>query len=136
MIAHQTKAKKLSGTSLGEVTKQARKLFHELEKKTKRKVYIRSAYFNRQKIFFDNFWDHLYQKSPKERFRRLGYFKVAIELIEQSRQQPTCKINPNKPSERLYRFAGQTKEKEIFYVQIKEKIKSKSKYFMSVFSPE
>ena len=136
MIPYQTRAKLISGTSLSEVVKQTRLVFRDIERKSKRKAYIRSAYFNKEKVFFDNFWDHLHQKSPKERFKRLKYFKAAIELVENSRQQPTSKPNPNKKNELLHRFAGQTKTKEIFYVQIKENIKTKTMYLMSAFPPE
>jgi len=33
----------------------------------------------------------------------------------------------------LHRFAGLTKEKELFYVQVKKEKKSGKKYFMSCF---
>lgn len=42
-------------------------------------------------------------------------------------------INPNKKTEALHRFAGLTKDKELFYVQIKEDLRTDRKYFMSVF---
>jgi len=57
-------------------------------------------------------------------------------LIKNIRLEPTSKQNPNKPKEILHRFAGLTKDKEIFYVQIKEDKNTDKKYFMSVFSPE
>ena len=82
MISYQTTKKKLSGTSYSEVRKQAMIVFNQVKKKIKRKPYIRSAYFKKQKIFFDYFWSHLYQKSPAEKFKRLQYFEAAIELIK------------------------------------------------------
>ena len=111
-------------------------IFKEIERKTKRRPYVRSAYFNKQKVFFDYFWLHLFQKSPKQRFKRLKYFKASLELIKYSRNAPSIKSNPNKKDEILYRFAGLTREKELFYVQIKEDKKSDRKYFMSCFPPE
>ena len=78
MIPYSTKIKKLPGTSYSEVRKEALILFNQIKKKTKRKPYIRSAYFNKQKVFFDFFWQHLLQKSHKERVRRLKYFGVVI----------------------------------------------------------
>lgn len=42
-------------------------------------------------------------------------------------------INTSKEVEIFHRFEGITKEKEIFYVQIKENIKTDRKEFMSVF---
>jgi hypothetical protein len=136
MIPYQTKSNLLPGTNLGETARSARKIFREIEKSTKRRAYIRSAYFKKEKIFFDFFWDHLAQKSPRERLKRLKYFKVTIDLIEHSRNKPSFRENPNKKSETLYRFAGLTKEKLLFYVQIKEDKKTKRKYLMSCFPPE
>jgi hypothetical protein len=56
--------------------------------------------------------------------------------LRTTRQQPTTKKNPNKPSELLHRFAGVTPNNELFYVQVKEDTKTKRKDFMSVFPPE
>ena len=52
MIPYQTKTKKLPGTNYSEVKKEALILFNQIKKKTKRRSYIRSAYFNKQKIFY------------------------------------------------------------------------------------
>ncbi len=137
MIPYQTKTNKLSGTSLKEVKKNALIFYkREIEKSSKKQPYVRSAYFKKEKVFFNYFWEHIFQKSPKERFERLKYFKAAVDLVKNSRNQPTSKENPNKKAEILHRFAGLTRNKEIFYVQIKEDRKSKKKYFMSCFSPE
>lgn len=133
MIFYQTKVKKISGSSYLEVKKNADLIFNKIKSKTKRRPYIRSAYFNKQKIFFDYFWTHLFQKSFEERFRRLKYFSCAIDLIKNSKNEPKIFNNPMKESEVLYRFAGSTKHKELFYVQIKENIKNDRKYLMSVF---
>ena len=65
--------------------------------------------------------------------RRLRYFGVAIELLEKSRFEPKSKENPNKRSEIFHRFTGITKDREVFYVQVKENRKSGQKYFISVF---
>ena len=131
MIPYQTKEKKLSGTNYQKVMKRARQEFRSIKIKTKRRPYIRSAYFNKEKIFFDYFWSHLSQKPPKERFKRLQYFKAAVELIQYSNIQPTVKPNANRPKEMVYRFAGTTKDKKQFFVQIKDN-KGK-KFFMSCF---
>ena len=135
MIPHQTKTGKLPGTSYSEVRKQALSVFDKIKKSTKRNPYIRSAYFEREKVFFDYFWQHLLQKSHKERVRRLKYFACAIEVIRNSRNKPHIEVNRNRPSEILYRFGGLTKDKELFYVQIKED-RSQKKYFMSCFPIE
>lgn len=133
VIAYQTKAKKLSGTSYKEVHKKAQIAFSEIKRRTKRKPYVRSAYFHKQKIFFDFFWVHLRQKPIPEKIRRLKYFRTAIELIRHSRNHPYSMQNPNKKSEILHRFAGITKEKEMFFVQIKEHKRTGRKQLMSIF---
>lgn len=135
MIPYQTKSKKLPGTNYGEVMRNAFAVYDEIKKKTKRRPYIRSAYFKKDKIFFDYFREHIFQKSPKDRMKRLKYFKAGTELIKNSKNEPTVKNNPNKSSEILYKFAGLTAEKEIFFVQIKEDKKG-NKYFMSCFGLE
>lgn len=50
--------------------------------------------------------------------------------------EPTSKQNPNKPAEILHRFAGLTKDKEIFFVQIKEDKKTDQRHLLSVFPEE
>ena len=136
MIAYQCKNSKIAGTDFKEVARKARLFFHSIESRTKRQPYIRSAYFDKEKIFLNYFWPHLDQKSRRERLKRLVYLSCAIELIEYSRAKPTSKIDPNQKDELFHRFTGLTKKKELFYVQIKEDLKSKKKYLMSVFPPE
>ena len=93
-----------------------------------------TVYFKKDKIFLSIFLQHLYEKEKwQERIRRLRFFKVAIELIENSRFEPNSKENPNKRSEILHRFTGITKDDEIFYVQIKEDKSSGNKYLISFF---
>jgi hypothetical protein len=135
MKFYQTKSRRLPGSNYKELREHALKIYKQIEQQTKRRPYIRSAYFKKEKIFFDYFWDHLWQKKARDRMKRLPYFLVAIELIKYSRIKPSSKLNPNVKNEILHRFAGITKDKRIFYVQIKENKKGK-KYFMSCFSPE
>ena len=134
MVPYNTKSNLLPGSNLSEVMRHAKSIYCTIEKTTKRRPYIRSAYFKKEKIFFDFFWDHLAQKLPQERYARLKYFQGAIDLIEHSKNKPTLKENPNKKGEILYRFSGFTKEKKLFYIQIKEDKKTKRKYLMSCFS--
>lgn len=134
MVCYQSKYSKLKGSTEREIYKQAKLVFSKIEKRTKRKPYIRSAYFKKQKIFFDYFWVHVFQTSPRIRRDRLKYFAAAIDLLEHSRNKPTAKPNPNKRSETLYRFVGLTKEKELFFVQVKENPRKKKLQFMSLFS--
>jgi hypothetical protein len=133
MIPYKTKLSKITGSSDTEVFKKARKLFDQIEKRTKRKPYLISPYFKKQKVFFDFFWFHLNQKSKREKVVRLRLLPLAIDLISNSRNKPTSKPNPNKKSEILHRFAGLIGRNEQFYVQIKEDTKKKKLYFMSVF---
>jgi len=132
MLIYKAKITRFSGSSWNEVSPKARKLLHKIEKRTRRQPYVRSAYFNKEKVFINYFWPHLKQKPKAERVKRLRLLPCAIELIENSHHKPAVKTNPNKSKEKLYRFAGATLNKELFFVQIKEN-KTKAKYFMSVF---
>jgi hypothetical protein len=135
MKFYQTKIKAFSGSSYHEVNEQAVDFYKRIKKKTKRRPYIRSAYFKRDKVFLETYWHHLYEKRNfKDKIRRMKYFPCAVELIEKSRVEPTSKENPNKRSEILHRFAGATKDKEIFFVQIREDKKNNQKWLMSSFS--
>lgn len=136
MIIYKTKTKKLGGTSYKEVIKKARSIFHNIEKRSKRSVNLKSAYFNKEKVFFNLYWEYINQKPPRDRIRRLKLLGCAIELIENSKQKPTSKANPNKKSEILHRFGGITPSGELFYVQIKENIRTKRKDFISAFPEE
>ena len=127
MKAYQTKAKKLSGTSYTEVRRKAFRLYLDIKRKSKRKPYIRSAYFKKDKIFLDLFWSHLFEKKNfADLMRRTKLYPCTIELNEKSRLAPRSKENVDKRSEILHRFTGMTAEGELFFVQIKE-IKSTGK---------
>ncbi|MCX6763164.1 MAG: hypothetical protein NTZ97_00290 [Candidatus Moranbacteria bacterium] len=132
----QCKNKKLSGTDYHEVYLKAFAIYKKIKRKTKRRPYLRSTYFSKDKIFIDYFWDHLWQKNWRDRSRRMKFYPCAVELLEKSRYEPVSKQNPNKPTEILHRFAGMTKEKELFFVQVKEDKKNDQKFFLSVFPEE
>ncbi|MDO8430482.1 MAG: hypothetical protein Q7S72_00620, partial [Candidatus Taylorbacteria bacterium] len=70
---YETKIKKLSGTSYDEVYPQAISIYKKLASKTKRRPYLRSKYFNKEKIFLDYFWTHIILKNRRDRTRRLKY---------------------------------------------------------------
>jgi hypothetical protein len=133
MKTYQTKVSKLRGTDYHEVYKKAFNYYNKVKGKTKRRPYIRSTYFNKDKIFLAIFWSHLKQKNWRDRLRRIRYLPPAIELISNSRLEPISKENPNKTTEVLHRFAGVTIDKDIFFVQIKEKKKTGKKYFISTY---
>ena len=134
MKAYKTKVVKLKGTDFQEVRKKAFGIYTRIKNRTKRRPYVRSAYFKKDKIFLALFWSHLFDKQKwQDRMRRLKYFEAAIELIRENNFEPKSKDNPNKPNEILHRFIGITKENEIFYVQIKENKRTGQKNLVSIF---
>ena len=134
MQYYKTKARKLPGTHWWQVSKTASQFYKAIVSKTKRRPYVRSVYFNKQKIFLGLFWEHLHTKeNVRDKVRRLKYLPCAIELIQHTRCEPTSKENPNHRSEIVHRFAGSTPENEIFFVQIKEDRHKNQKWLMSVF---
>ncbi len=135
MKVYQVKASVFPGTDYEEVYPLARKLYNKIKAQTKRQPYVRSAYFKREKVFIELFWVHLNQQNRKQRNKRLKYYACGIELVRNSQQEPVTKKNPNKPNELLHRFAGVTKSGDLFYVQIKENVKTKRKDLMSIFPP-
>ncbi|MCK5466123.1 hypothetical protein KAI56_01320 [Candidatus Parcubacteria bacterium] len=73
------------------------------------------------------------QKNLRERIRRLRYFPCALDLIRNSRIVPVSIENADNRNEMLHRFTGKTKDKEVFFVQIKESKRGDKKYLMSCF---
>lgn len=136
MKVYQSKYGKLAGTSYGELERKACKLHNTIVKMTKRNAYVRSTYFKKDKIFLTLFWSHLNQKTRRDRKRRLKYYECAIDLLRNSPHEPETKVNPNGKNELVHRFAGLTKDGDLFYVQVKEDKRTDNKYFMSVFPPE
>ena len=66
MVPYQAKAKKIPGSSYGEVMRNAFLIFDEkIKKKTKRRPYVRSAYFKKEKIFFDYFREQYARQSQQ-----------------------------------------------------------------------
>ncbi len=133
MELYQTKSSKLPGTHYLEIYKIAESFYKVIKSKTKRRPYVRSKYFNNEKIFLELFWRHLHEKNLWERQRRLKFFNVAIELLKNSKCEPIMTINLNNKSETLYRFGGITTNREVFVVQLKESKKSGQKWLMSAF---
>lgn len=66
----------------------------------------------------------------------MKFFACGVELIQKSRYEPVSKKNPNKSGEILHRFAGATKDNELFFVQIKEDKSTSKKFLISVFPIE
>lgn len=134
MKIYQSTKKKLPGTQYAEIYKEAFGFYKQIKAKTKRRPYVRAAYFKKDKVFLELFWQHLYEKlNFRDKSRRVKYFSCAVDLIKNSKYEPSSKENPNKKSEILHRFAGMTKDKDLFFVQIKEDKKNGEKWLMSVF---
>ncbi|MBI2437130.1 MAG: hypothetical protein HYV41_05360 [Candidatus Magasanikbacteria bacterium] len=51
MKIYHAKTRKVAGTDFREVYRTVHKIYQQISKKTKRRAYIRSAYFNKEKIF-------------------------------------------------------------------------------------
>lgn len=133
MQAYKTKFKRISGTRYKEVYDEAFNAYLKIRKRTKRRPYIRSTYFKKDKVFLDLFWRHLHDKNWRDRARRIRFFPAAIDLIRHIIINPKTKENPNNRNEILHRFNGRTAEGHLFYVQIKECKKTNKKSFLSVF---
>ena len=128
---YKCKAGLLTGTSAKEIEKKARRLFHDVENKTRRKAYIRSKSFDGEKIFVATFWDHFSKKNYRDRERRLRYYQCALELLARSTVKPEV-IFENK-SEKIYRLSGVTDNGAKFMVRVRFETKTKAHYFTSVF---
>lgn len=130
----KVKAQHLPGTNYQEISSLARHIFREMQRKTKRKMHVRSAYFKKQKVFFDFFWNHLLEKSLKERTLRLKFLPCTLELIQYSFNKPEETHNTeNGKRELLYRFFGETPNGKHFIVQIKRLVKKNTLQCISIF---
>lgn len=133
MYIYQSPLHKLPGSSYGDISTDSTKYYNQLKKRTKRRPYVRSAYFYKDKIFLDRFWGHLWDKNWRDRTRRLKFFRCGVELIQHSKVEPVTKENEHKPGELLHRFCGVTQDQEWFFVQIREDKRTGQKTLMSIF---
>ena len=133
MNYYKSKYPLISGTSYDEVVKTARKEYKKIVSLTKRQPYVRSTYFNKDKVFVAIFWEHLSQKHRNERMKRLKYYNVAIDLLRNSHCEPDTIFKHDDLSILLHRFYGITKEGNEYCVQVKQNKRSGRKDFMSVF---
>lgn len=127
---YQCKSKPIPGRDYGDINRTARKIYNKIKNNTKRRPYLKSAYFKGDKVFFENFWPHLAQKNLKERKKRLKLFECGIELVQNSIKFPLHQIKIKDVI--LYRFIGKVGN-EYFGVQIKEDLKKDQKFLMSIF---
>jgi len=130
---YKTKTKKLSGRDYPDLYQKAFTIYRQIKRQTKRRPYLRSAYFKKDKIFLDVFWRHLHQKNWRDRKRRIRYFSCAIELMRHSHVDPESKESLKSSSEILHRFTGITPDGSMFYVQIKENKRNNQKCLLSIF---
>ncbi len=134
MRVYGSKYGQIPTTSHSSVMRAARYEYHKIQKKTPRKVpYISSKYFIKDKIFINNFWEHLNQKSPKERVLRLKLYSCAIDLLRNSTIVPDTIFTDINKNINLHRFYGQTKSGSYFCVQVQESKRNNRKEFISVF---
>lgn len=134
MSPYTTKVGVIAGTSYAEVMRVARREYHTIQKLTpRRQAYVRSRYFRKDKIFINQYWEHLHQKNAADRLRRLKFFTCAIDVIRNCTVAPTTLQNPSKADESLHRYTAQTKDGVEFFVQIRENKITGRKDFMSVF---
>jgi hypothetical protein len=112
---------------------QTRALFRTLQKRRKRRPYVRSAYFKKDKVFFDFFWVHLQTKALSDRARRLRYLPCALELLQESRQEPTTFVDAGEPETIRHQFTGTAGDGSPFAVIIKQERSSGKKYLLSLF---
>ena len=136
MKVYKTRTTRLAGTSYSEIRKKAFGLHKEISRRSKRKPYVRSAYFGKNKIFLALFWSHLFKKNYWDQTRRMKFFACGIELIRNSHLEPVSRENPNKTGEILHRFAGISADNELFFVQIKEAKQTGQKWLISIFPVE
>ena len=130
---YRSKYPKLKGTDYDEIIKNARQEYRKIQQLTKRQPYVRSRYFNRDKVFINIFWPHLFQKHRPDQARRARFFLCAIDLLRNTTNDPDTIFSKGSPGELLYRFIGESSEGELFYVQVRQNKKTSRKDFMSVF---
>lgn len=124
----------MPGSSYSEVVAHARKEFNAIRRLSKRQPYVKSKYFKGDKIFMTVFWDHIMQKHPKERTRRLKFYKAAVDLLRNTTCSPEATFESTTNQDViLFRFYGRTKDGSDFCVQVKHDLRSGRKDFMSVF---
>lgn len=133
MNVYTSKYPRLPGSSYGEALNNARQEYNEIAYSTKRQPYVKSKYFSGGKIFLAVFWTHLMQKHPKERRKRLKFYKAALDLLRNSQIAPNTILREDDLNILLHRFYGVTKDGGYFCVQVKEDKRTSRKDFMSVF---
>lgn len=134
MELYLSKYNKYPGSSEPEVVKVARDYYDAIRKRnSRRRPYIRSAYYGREKVFLTIYWDHLFQKNRKERILRSKLYRCGIDLVRYNRHQPIIVKESNNPNVVFNRFLGRTKDGELYWVQVIIDTKTKRKDLISIF---
>lgn len=131
--AYRCRANPIGRSRFVGIIPQARAMFRTLQKQTKRRPYVRSTYFSKDKVFFDFFWQHMEQKLPSDRARRLKYFPCALELMRKARNDPVTYIDPTQPNGILHRFLGKTSDGRLFWVLVREDRRTDKKQLLTIF---
>jgi hypothetical protein len=134
MQAYSSKYNQIPTTSHAHVMHAARYEYHKVQKRTpRRQPYVKSKYFKGDKVFINQFWEHLKQKKIGDQLRRTRLFVCALDLIRYSTYAPDTVYKYEDPNISLHRFYGVTKGGVAYCVQIREDKRSGRKDFMSVF---
>ena len=111
MNVYTSKYARLPGSSYNESLNRARREYNVIAHLTKRQPYVKSKYFNGDKVFLKVFWD----------------------VLRHSQITPETTFNADDRNILLHRFYGVTKDGIYFCVQVKEDKRTGHKDFMSVF---
>lgn len=134
MEIYQSKYKREVNSSHAQVMKVARYEYHKIQKRTpRRQPYIRSVYFRKDKVFINQFWEHLKQKRFGDQMRRTRFFLCAIDLMRNTKYAPETIFKADDRDIMLHRFYGRSHDGFEFCVQVRESKRTGRKDFMSVF---
>ena len=137
MRVYQSKYNQLPGTSYQEIINAAHYHHQKLQKRNpRRRVYVRSRYFNRDKVFLTLFWPHLLQKRRGDQMRRAKLYLCALDLLRNYNYLNGAVIENGHPEATLLRFMGRTKDGVLYVVQVKVYIRSNRKDLISVYPVE
>lgn len=134
MKIYQSKYGQLPGTTLDRAFRAAHKYHDTIKNRNpRRRPYVRSRYFKKDKIFLTLFWGHLVEKNRKEQLRRVRLYKAAIDLVRNTVQNPITIQDSTQADIMLHRFYGVTRDGVNFCVQVKQNQRSGRKDLMSAF---
>jgi hypothetical protein len=126
-VYFQSKQSKLYSTVYSRIYNYTKSYYESLIQNPRRKPYVRSKYFD-GKVFLDEFWTQIFRRNLADRRRRLAFYVCAIDLIQNSRNEPEVKYEMGKE---LYELYGIAKNGEKFAVHLRKS--KKNIYFMSCF---